>query len=319
VHMYDWYEEHYHGGVEKRVETHGDPPSHRTVTWHTPRGELVRTYKLDAEGTWSEYGHMVGSLEQLQVVRVIVENTEVVPRFERVERFLGETEGFGVCDIVVFRSPFGKLIHEYMGFEAVAYALFDHEPRILEFLEFQEHYDLAFTELACRSPGSIVIISDHADENLIAPPWYRRFCVPYYQKACALIHKAGKFASTHLDGNFKGFLSFIGESGFDLLDGCTPAPMFNYEVEELAAALGSAHRPKPPVGSAWPMRCYCGVPASLFTTAVSPGEITDFGERIVRAFGGKVIVNVGDILPPTGDIERVVALGEAVRALSTES
>ncbi|MBN1835810.1 MAG: hypothetical protein JW820_08160 [Spirochaetales bacterium] len=318
VHMYDWYEERYHGGVEKRVETQGQPGSHRTITWRTPKGELVRTYKLDAEGTWSEYGHMVRELADLGIVRSIVENTEVVPRFDRVERFLAETEGFGVCDIVVFRSPFGKLVHEYMGFEGVTYALHDHEAAVLEFMAFQEQFDLAFLELACRSPGSIVILSDHADENLISPPWYRRYCVPYYRKACELIHRAGKYASTHLDGNFRGFLPFIGETGFDLLDGCTPAPMFNYEVEELAAALAAAERPEPPVGGSNPMRSYCGVPASLFTTGVPPEEIAAFGERIVRAFAGRVIVNVGDILPPTGDIERVVALGKRVAALSLQ-
>jgi len=304
AHIYDWFEERYTGGVEKLITTEA---RHRTVTWRTPLGELVRTYKLDAEGSWSEYGHMVRELGQLDIVRTIVENTQFVPRYERVERFLRETEGFGVCDVVLFRSPFGKLIHEYLGFEAAAYALYDHEPQILDFLAFQEHYDLKLTELAARSPSGIAILSDHADENLISPPWYRRFCIPYYQKACSIIHSAGKFASTHLDGNFKGFLSFIGDTGFDLLDGCTPAPMFNYEVEELAAALRGG------------MRCYCGVPASLFTIGLPTEQITAFGKRIVRAFGGRVIVNVGDILPPTGDIEQVIALGERVRATPATS
>jgi len=303
AHMYDWFEEVYTGGVEKLVQTSG---RHRTITWRTPRGELQRSYKLDAEGSWSEYGHMVRSLDQLDIVRAIVENTRFVPHYERVERFLRETEGFGVCDIGLYRSPFGKLIHEYLGFEAVAYALFDHEPAVLDFLAFQEHYDLALAELAAVAPGSIVILSDHADENLIAPPWYRRFCIPYYRKACDIVHRAGKLASTHLDGNFKGFLPFIGETGFDLLDGCTPAPMFNYEVEELAAALAAAA----PVRR---MRCYCGVPAGLLTIGLPTAQITAFGERIARAFDGQVIVNVGDILPPTGDIEQVIALGEAVR------
>jgi len=300
VHVYDWWDERYTGGVEKRVDTSG---RQRTLTWRTPRGDLVRTYTLDAEGTWSEYGHMVKTLAQLDIVRYIVEHTERTPRFDLVERFLRETEGFGVADTVLFRSPFGKLIHEYMGFEAVTYALFDHEEVVLDFLEFQEHYDLRFTELAAKSPASIVIISDHADENLISPPWYQRYCMPYYHKACDLIHAAGKYASTHLDGNFKGYLSFIADTGFDLLDGCTPAPMFNYEVEELAGALGKE------------MSCYCGVPATMFTTDLPPEQIATFGERIARAFSGRVIVNVGDILPPTGDINRVIALGDRVQAV----
>ncbi len=301
VHVYDWFEETYSGGIEKRTTTEG---RHRTVTWDTPRGTLVRTYKLDAEGTWSEYGHMVKSLEELDIIRYIVEHTAWTPRFELMERFLRETDGFGVADTVLFRSPFGKLVHEYMGFEAVTYALFDHEDLVLDFLAFQEHYDLEFAAMAASSPLSIVIISDHADENLISPPWYRRYCIPFYQKACGLIHRAGKVVSTHLDGNFHGFLPFIGETGFDLLDGCTPAPMFNYQVEELAGALGEG------------MSCYCGVPASMFTTGVSADEIASFGERIARAFDGRVIVNVGDILPPTGDIAGVIALGDHVQSLS---
>ena len=72
AHMYDWFEERYTGGVEKLVTTEG---RHRTVTWRTPRGDLVRTYKLDAEGSWSEYGHLVKDLAQLDIVRRIVENT----------------------------------------------------------------------------------------------------------------------------------------------------------------------------------------------------------------------------------------------------
>lgn len=303
VHVYDWFEERYSGDVEKRITTAGH---NRTLTWITPRGDLIRTYKLDAEGTWSEYGHMVKTLADLDIVRYIVEHTEWVPRFEPVERFLRETAGFGVADIVVYRSPFGKLIHEYMGFEAVTYALYDHEEVVIDFLEFQEYYDLRLVAMAAGSPASIVIISDHADENLIAPPWYRRYCIPYYRQACDLIHGAGKYASTHLDGNFRGYFSFIAETGFDLLDGCTPAPMFNYEVEELAAALGEG------------MSCYCGVPATMFTTDLPPEQIAAFGERIVQAFDSRAIVNVGDILPPTGDISRVIALGNRIHSLQPQ-
>jgi hypothetical protein len=303
AHVYDWFEERWSGGVEKIVAADG---RRRTVTWRTPMGDLYRHYSLDAEGTWAERGHMVKRIEELEIVRYITEHTSYVARFDGIERFLKETEGFGVCDIVVFRSPFGKLVHEHMGFEAVVYALHDGEKAVSDFLEIQEYYDLRFVELAAGAPGRIVIISDHADENLISPPFYKRFCIPFYRKACDIIHKAGKYASTHLDGNFRGYLPFIGESGFDLLDGCTPAPMFNYEVEELAAALAPG------------MSCYCGVPATLFVTDRPHGEIADFGERIARAFGGRAVVNVGDILPPGGDIGAVIALGERLASLGID-
>ncbi len=298
-HVYDWYDEQYTGGVEKTVNTDG---RQRTVTFHTARGDLSRTYKLDAEGTWSEYGHMARSRADLGIVSRIVEGTRFVPRHERVEKFLRETEGIGVCDLVVFRSPFGKLIHEYLGFEAVAYALHDDPSAIHAFLQAQEEKDLELIRLAAQAPGPIVIISDHADENLISPDWYRSYCIPYYKKACRILHTAGKKVSTHLDGNFKGYFPFITETGFDLLDGCTPAPMFNFEPHELAAATSGA-------GGKKRMSCYCGVPASLFTSGQPPSSLADFAENISRAFSGRVIVNVGDILPPNGSIDAVIEIG----------
>ena len=178
---------------------------------------------------------------------------------------------------------------------------------VREFLLLQEAKDLQLIRLAARAPGPIVIISDHADENLISPAWYREYCIPYYRKACAILHAAGKKVSTHLDGNFRGYFPFITETGFDLLDGCTPAPMFNYEPEDLAAATAGT-------GGKSRVSCYCGVPASLFATAQPAGRLADFAERIVRAFSGRVIVNVGDILPPNGSIEAVIEIGRRLDA-----
>ena len=188
-----------------------------------------------------------------------------------------------------------------MGFERVAYALADCPERVEAFLKVQEERDLEVVRLAAGGPQRLAIITDHADENLIAPPWYRDYCIPFYRQANDILHAAGQFVSTHLDGNFRGLFPLLAATGFDLLDGCTPAPMFNYEVEELAAAL--------PAG----VCAFCGVPSTLFCQRRPTPEILGFGGRIRRAFAGRGFLNVGDILPPDGDIEQVIALGEFAR------
>ena len=256
---------------------------------------------LSEDGSWAPREHYIKRLEDLEIMRIVVEHTEFVPRYEQARSVLEEIGGRGVGDLPLMRSPFGKLVHEYMGFEQVVFALFDHPKVIEDFLAFQEQKDLEQVRLAAKCPGRIVIISDHADENLIAPPYYRDYCIPYYHKAQEILHAAGKLVSTHWDGNHKSLFPLLAQSGFDLLDGCTPSPMNNYEVEELSEAL--------PAG----MVTYLGVPASLFCQRLPAGEIIQFGERICRALAGRVILNVGDILPPNGDFEQVVALGEAVR------
>lgn len=293
IHGYSWYDAKYE---DVTLTTKSD--GRRTVTTMAcPLGELRKVHLLAADGSWAPHEHFVKDLDDLKVTRFIVEHARFEPRYERLEALLEGIGDLGIYDIVIGRSPFGKLIHEYMGFERVVYALHDHEREVLDFLELQERKDLEVLRLAAAAPGEVVILSDHADENLISPPFYRKYCIPHYRKACAILHEAGKYVSTHLDGNFKGFFPFLEETEFDILDGCTPAPMSNYDPEELADALGEG------------MFAWCGVPATLFCQRLPDEEILRFGERIVRAFGDRVILNVGDILPPDGDIEQVVKLG----------
>ncbi|RPI61343.1 MAG: hypothetical protein EHM48_05815 [Planctomycetaceae bacterium] len=175
--------------------------------------------------------------------------------------------------------------------------MFDHEDTLTDYMRFQEEYDLAVVRMAAASAARVVIMSDHTDENLISPDHYHKYCIPFYQKATDILHQAGKIVSTHLDGNFKSYFPLLKETGFDLLDGCTPAPMMNYEPEELAAAMPDN------------MRCYCGVPSTLFCQGQDDQIILDYGKRILDAFNGRAILNVGDILPPDGNIKQVIKLG----------
>lgn len=299
VHIGNWYDVEYTGGIEKLTGVAGRV---RTITLHTPRGDLVKKDMLAADGTWATREHFIKTLEDLDIMATVVEHTRFIPRYDRVKAIMDALGGQGLGDSVIWRSPFGKLIHEYMGFAQVVYALTDAPSAVGDFLVLQEERDLELIHLAAESPERIVIISDHADENLIAPPYYERFCIPFYRKACDILHRAGKFVSTHLDGNFRGFFPLLGQTGFDLLDGCTPAPMFNYEVEQLADAL--------PEG----MKAYCGVPSTLFARKLPTEELLSFAGRIIRSFRGRGIINIGDILPPDGDIEQVIALGEYVRS-----
>jgi hypothetical protein len=88
------------------------------------------------------------------------------------------------------------------------------------------------------------------------------------------------------------------ETGFDLLDGCTPAPMTNYRPAQLAAALGEGQY------------AYCGVPSVLFTQGVGDEVILESAREIYGALQGRLVLNVGDVLPPNGDMRQVIRLGE---------
>ena len=294
VHLYDWARWE-RAGFERSVSRGG---ARRVTRLRTPLGTLEKVELLAADGSWAPVEHFAKGVGDLEVAAYVARHTRVVPDPGRIRAVLEAVGPWGVGDVVLSRSPFGKLVHEWMGVERTAYALVDAPAAVRDYLAVQERADLVEVEQAARMPARVVILSDHADESLIPPTWYREFCIPFYRKACRILHDAGKVVSTHLDGNIRGILPLLGETTFDLLDGCTPAPMTNYEVEGLAQAM--------PPG----MSCYCGVPATFFSQGLPTETILAYGRRILDAFAGRVLLNVGDILPTDGSIEQVIALGE---------
>lgn len=301
VHLYDWYTVEY-DGAEVDTDTEG---CLRTTRYRCPEGSLTSAQTLAEDGSWCPTEHPVKNLHDLQVYRAISERTRYVPRYDRIRATLAEIGEQGVLDLVISRSPFGKLVHNVIGFEELTYMMFDDLAPILEWMAFQEQHDIQLIRLAAAAPDArVVILSDHSDENLISPPHYREYCIPYYRKIADLLHEAGKSLSTHLDGNFKGYMPFLGDTGFDILDGCTPFPMTNWRAHELAAVAARNGQ------LAW-----CGVPSTFFCQSVDDSVILDAGREILdtfRAAGARLVLNVGDIVSPTADIHQVIKLGTLV-------
>jgi hypothetical protein len=294
THIYSWYDVTYSGGVERIMSKDAHT---RTTLFKTPKGTLTKVDLLANDGSWCTTEHLVKDPAGLDIMQYVVENTHYTADNAKVQKLMNQMGGSGLGDLVIPRSPFGKLVHEYMGFETVIFAMADDGQKLIDFMKVQAVKDLELVHLAAQAPEKLIILSDHTDEFLISPPQYVEYCIPYYQKVCEILHRAGKLVSTHLDGNFKGYFPYLKDTGFDLLDGCTPYPMFNYHPEELAAAL--------PEG----MYAYCGVPSGFFADGSSTEKIIDFGEKIVKAGNGRFILNVGDILPTNGDIYKVIELG----------
>ena len=301
-HVYDFIDVEYVNDVEySMTETLGKQKSERIIRLKTSNGELTRRLELAADGTWCPVEHFVKNINDLEILTHIVESQVYIPRNDRVEKALKDVGDLGQVDISIRRSPFGKLVHEYMGFEDLVYALYDHPDIIHRFLKIQEERDLEVIKLAAAAPGRLIFMSDHADENLIAPNLFEEYLIPYYRKVIKIFHESGKFVSTHLDGNFKGYFDLLPKTTLDVLDGCTPAPMSNYEVEELADAMSEG------------MKCFCGVPSTLFCQNNPDKMIFDFADRIIASLKGRLFLNVGDVLPPDGNIDQVIALGEYIR------
>ncbi|HBO42453.1 MAG TPA: hypothetical protein DD670_00640 [Planctomycetaceae bacterium] len=300
AHIYDWCDFEY-DSCEYRIQREG-----RTLVkeFKTPKGDLRQVYGMAADGSLCVREHFVKSLADWDTVAYIIQHTQPVARYGHIRRILDGIGDLGVADLVIFRSPFGKVLVEYAGLETTTFHLMDARSRLLDVMQLQESLDLRVVDLAAQSDADIVILSDHADQQLISPAWYSEFCVPYYREVARRLHASNKLFSTHMDGKFKALFALVRQTGVDILDGCTPAPIGNYEVEELPLAMTDA------------MRAYCGVPSIFFSQNVGMEEILSCAERIIQTFRGRLIFNIGDILPSNGDIDKAIALGEWVAWLN---
>lgn len=300
VHNYHWLDVTY-DGVEYSSTVEG---VERTDTWLTPHGDLVRRWRLAVDdGSWAIVDHPVKSSDDFPALADVYRAQRYSLRAGQVEALADEIGEMGFQDIVLARSPVGLLVHEFIGMVNFVYVLFDNKHVVEEMLELLEERCIEAVRLAASTPARLVILGDNLDENLLAPPVFREYGLPYYRKVARILHDAGKFFSCHMDGNIKGLLPLFSESGLDLYDGCTPEPMNNYRLEDLRDALGPG------------MHAFTGIPSTLFAQGLDDAVILDYAGRIVDVMGEKAIMNVGDILPVNGDIRQVAEVARLVSAL----
>lgn len=193
-----------------------------------------------------------------------------------------------------------RILIDWMGMTAGIFALYDAPDKVESLLVAIEESNAKKIAMAAPSPGNLCIFGDNIDNITMSPDLFARYSMPYYQKYCKILQDAGKRVSAHMDGRLQGLLPLIKETGLDLVDGATPAPMNDYEPQELAKALGPGQK-------AW-----CGVPASMVADGTSLETILEMNESIKSALGDRVILNIGDQVPPDADIDKVAAIARHV-------
>ena len=116
VHIRDWYEEYYSDDVKysEVVEQ-----SHKRITYTTKKGVLRRDFKLAADGSWCSVNYLMDGPEDFPILFEILKATRFRLREGAVDSVIRALGTRGQGDLVVNRSPFGKLLHEYLGFEKI--------------------------------------------------------------------------------------------------------------------------------------------------------------------------------------------------------
>ncbi len=281
-------------GVKIR-RLNGSKKGEKITYYKTPVGNMK---KVTHGGHLTEYP--IKSLDDIKVMEYVLSHSKFefsYSLYKFSERMVGER---GVVASYFYRSPYMRLITEYMGFSNTIIFLRRYQSEMENFMNFISEWDDSMYDILAKSPIKILNFGENIDANLSSPRYFEKYLMPYYEKRVKQFHRAGKFCHIHMDGSLKPLLPYLGQLPFDGLEALTPDPQGDVSLEELQDAIGS--------------KIYLdGLPSILFLPEYSMKYVRDYAQKLMEMFSPNLIVGISDELSPNGDIRKVEIVGKIVK------
>lgn len=281
-----------------------DPP-HTTMEWRTPVGTVsMKTVFTPEEGPWIVYevDHPFKRKEDYAAIEYILENTRIVPdlhEYEEKAEMVGEG-GMVVTGMDLY-SPMQAVMRYWIGYEKFFFELHDHPAQVEHLYELEKALAAKKLQILGESPVEIpMLCANWSDE--FHTPVFNKYFLPWLREASEYLHTRGKLTQVHTDGEMKRLIPLFPDTGVDVAEAWSPAPMTSVTTDELRKAWGDK------------VTIWGGIPAMLFEPQYTEEEfdayVTDLFKEI--APGYNFIVGMGDNLPFDGRIERVGRVAELI-------
>ncbi len=277
-----------------------------TTRFATPVGQLTVQHTLLEEmlaaGSRSYVTrHPVEDESDFRTLEYILERADWVPRFDRVrsgEARLGDA-GFLIPSLG--RIPFQQVLIDYMRSDDIFEALY-HQPRaVRRLMSLLDAKTTDALELLAELDVPYVEFVDNLDGMVTHPRLFREYCLDDYQRYSEILHAQGKKVGSHTDGNLKPLLALLAESGLDVCESFSPAPLTPCPFDE--------------AWSAWekgPL-IWGGIPSPLLEERTPEAEFERYMQRLLETVGSRpIILCVVDMVLPNNSIERIRAIADRV-------
>ncbi len=228
----------YTPNVKVESKTVGD---YTYVVYRTPIGEVYSKYRIGltfqfkGQGSWI-VEHPIKKVEDIGVVKFIVEDTVYEPQYEVYTQLEEELEDDGIVTVGGDYTPLMKIIVNFMGFRNFALMQMKHMDRIDELIKALDEKYVEMYSIIAKSPAKIVRIGDNIDGKMISPKLFEKYCLPYYNKYAEILKNQGKYVISHMDGRLKVLKELIAKTKLDAIEAFTPPPMGDLPVVEARKA-----------------------------------------------------------------------------------
>ena len=202
------------------------------------------------------------------------------------------------------RIPFQQTLLEYLGEVPLFTALYDSSQQLNRLLHLLDQQFMEILRQMADLPSIYVEFGDNLDGTMTNPELFKKYSLPYYQKYTDILHGQGKKAGSHTDGNLKPLLSLLAQSGLDVCESFSPAPLTECTFEQAWETWKNG-----------PL-IWGGVPSPILEERTSEAEFQDYIHRLLKIIGNhNIILGVGDMVLGNNLIEHVEYIAKKVEQL----
>lgn len=290
--------------VETRTRRHGNEIFTEYIT---PVGTVstrhVVVEKLHKAGI-SPYQkeHLIKRPEDYDVVEYIIQHTKLTPAYDKYISYDAEIGDDGLPMVGLGPSPMYKIMREYLGYEKAVYEMIDNPDRIERLLKVLTDHCKEMQKIAAESPAKMILHGEHFDSMMTPPPLFAEYFKPYFREFADMLHARGKILVCHADADTSLLLDLVRESGFDMAEVFTTAPMVPCTLSQARKAWGNE------------VIIWGGVPSVIlcepFSHEAFEAFMLDLFETI--APGDSFILGVADNVMPETKFERIVRISQMV-------
>jgi hypothetical protein len=293
-------------GVDREVKKEGDVTH---VTYHTPVGsvscKILYTEEMKRAGasiTWISE-HVLKEPKDYKTVGYIFNNMVLHPDYENYREYQNQVgeKGYAAAFANLASSPMHHIMKEFLDPTKFYLELYDHPKELQQLCEDMEpYYDKVFRILA-DSPAEVIFSGGNYDEMITYPPFFKDHIMPHLQKLADILHPRGKLLQTHCDGENKGLLDLLAESGMDVAEAICPQPMTKVTVTDVKKAFKGK------------VTIFGGIPSVILLEESMPDDVFEaFMKNLFReiAPGDRFILGISDTTPPDAKFERLLRITE---------
>jgi hypothetical protein len=280
----------------------------------TPVGRIMYRQKLLVEslesGAWRPMTviHPIRDISDYQTFEYLLEHAEFVPRYEDFFKRESEIGEGGFLVPMLNRTPFQALLLDALGEINMFYALHDNPVQVERLHNLLDEVNCSILKSLADFNVPYIEFCENVDVSMANPGLFKKYILPAYQSYSAILHSQNKMLGAHTDGNLKGLLPLLSESGLDVCESFTPAPMTACTFEEAWQSWQNG-----------PL-LWGGIPSCYLEARFSEENFHKRVDEMLALIGSKpVILGIADAVMPDNLIDRLAWLVERVESYQLDA